>query len=75
MRWKVRSLTRLSILCAAMLFVGDISPAGPVSADAPAAPTAQEEMAALLRPQVRIRKLHLVRPDLIPYPLAYEVLC
>ncbi len=26
-------------------------------------------------PEVRLRKLHLVRPDLIPYPLAYEVYC
>jgi hypothetical protein len=25
--------------------------------------------------QVRLRKLHLVRPDLIPYPVYYEVLC
>ena len=24
---------------------------------------------------VRLRKLHLVRPDLIPYPIAYEVCC
>ena len=23
----------------------------------------------------KLRKLHLVRPDLIPYPLAYEVYC
>lgn len=23
----------------------------------------------------RMRKLHLVRPDLIPYPLAYEIYC
>ncbi len=22
-----------------------------------------------------LRKLHLVRPDLIPYPIAYEVVC
>jgi hypothetical protein len=26
-------------------------------------------------PEVRIRKLHLVRPDLIPYPIAYEIVC
>ena len=26
-------------------------------------------------PEVRLRKLHLVRPDLIPYPIAYEVCC
>jgi hypothetical protein len=28
-----------------------------------------------LNMEVRLRKLHLVRPDLIPYPLAYEVYC
>lgn len=28
-----------------------------------------------LPPEVRLRKLHLVRPDLIPYPLCYEVYC
>ena len=27
------------------------------------------------RGEVRLRKLHLVRPDLIPYPIAYEVYC
>ena len=26
-------------------------------------------------PEVRIRKLHLVRPDLIPYPIYFEVVC
>jgi hypothetical protein len=25
--------------------------------------------------EVRLRRLHLVRPDLIPYPMAYEVYC
>ena len=28
-----------------------------------------------LRPMVRIRKLHLVRPDLIQYPISFEVYC
>jgi hypothetical protein len=28
-----------------------------------------------IRPETRLRKLHLVRPDLIPYPIAYEVYC
>jgi hypothetical protein len=27
------------------------------------------------RYEVRLRKLHLVRPDLIPYPINYEVYC
>jgi hypothetical protein len=30
---------------------------------------------AFTRQQIRIRKLHLVRPDLIPYPIAYDVVC
>ncbi|MEA2736111.1 MAG: hypothetical protein QOE14_2562 [Humisphaera sp.] len=30
---------------------------------------------ASVRSEVRLRKLHLVRPDLIPYPIAYEVCC
>jgi hypothetical protein len=25
--------------------------------------------------EVRLRRLHLVRPDLIPYPIAYELIC
>jgi len=28
-----------------------------------------------LLPVVRLRKLHLVRPDLIQYPIDYEVIC
>lgn len=32
-------------------------------------------LAGRIRPEVRLRKLHLVRPDLIPYPIAHEVYC
>ena len=28
-----------------------------------------------LPPEVRLRKLHLVRPDLIQYPISFEVYC
>lgn len=35
----------------------------------------QASLPLLYRPEVRLRKLHLVRPDLIPYPIAYEVYC
>ena len=31
--------------------------------------------AILVMPEVRLRKLHLVRPDLIPYPVAYDIVC
>lgn len=33
------------------------------------------EAVASYHPQVRLRKLHLVRPDLIHYPLSIEVVC
>ena len=47
-----------------------------MSGDSPAASsdattTGETPIAA----EVRLRKLHLVRPDLIPYPIAYEVCC
>ena len=45
--------------------------AAPVQSQATIAP-AEAAQAAV---EVRLRKLHLVRPDLIPYPIAYEVCC
>ena len=36
---------------------------------------ASDETAARFLPSGRLRKLHLVRPDLIPYPIAYEIVC
>ncbi len=36
---------------------------------------APEEVEATESAEVRLRKLHLVRPDLIPYPLAVETFC
>ncbi|CAN5572190.1 hypothetical protein BH10PLA1_BH10PLA1_12240 [soil metagenome] len=41
----------------------------------PANPAKLDHLATGLPPEVRIRKLHLVRPDLIPYPIAFEVYC
>jgi len=37
--------------------------------------TGSESAETTFRPEVRLRKLHLVRPDLIQYPIAYEVVC
>ncbi len=44
----------------------------PTNADV-AAPTGSDTSAGIY--EVRLRKMHLVRPDLIPYPVAYEVYC
>lgn len=47
---------------------------------APAAPADQAKEPSQPEVQandsnVRMRKLHLVRPELLPYPMAYEVYC
>lgn len=60
------SISRLFLLALALLAVAPAQPSAPV-AD-PASP-------ALTQGEVRLRKLHLVRPDLIPYPIVYEVVC
>ena len=65
----VRLVTRL-MLAACVVSAPFISPAQPKAADAN---TTQGE--AAMAAEVRLRKLHLVRPDLIPYPIAYEVCC
>jgi hypothetical protein len=42
---------------------------------APKTPANGTVLAQSYFPEVRLRKLHLVRPDLIPYPISYEVYC
>jgi hypothetical protein len=74
MRFRARSVVRLILLSAALAL---IAPAAPKAA-CPASPLPSANPAdsqAFYRPEVRLRKLHLVRPDLIPYPIAYEVYC
>ena len=62
-----------------LLLVAALATAGllPGAAGAMARPTEVNESVATssLRPEVRLRKLHLVRPDLIMYPLAYDIYC
>jgi hypothetical protein len=52
------------------------APDGRAPVDQPALATPdQADALTKLSPEVRLRKLHLVRPDLIPYPIALEVYC
>ena len=70
-----RRLSRSALLLA-VAFLGFLAPSRATSVSAPAAPdTAGFDAVAGIRPETRLRKLHLVRPDLIPYPIAYEVYC
>ena len=45
------------------------------TAPTPRTTATSDEAVAYLHPEVRLRKLHLVRPDLIHYPLSVEVVC
>lgn len=62
----VRLVRGLVVLCAVV---------APLVPPTSAAPSGGEAAEAAVHREVRLRKLHLVRPDLIPYPIAYEVCC
>jgi hypothetical protein len=62
---------RVVALVAILLSVGMIPPG---SSAGKAGSEIQGE-GAEARIEVRLRKLHLVRPDLIPYPIHYDVYC
>jgi hypothetical protein len=71
-----RHVVRSMLILAAFAVIG-ITPTRD-SASAPVTdslPGVSGDELARLRPEGRLRKLHLVRPDLIPYPIAYEVYC
>jgi hypothetical protein len=63
----------LSAVCSVALTVllncGSTAPSAAQAQSAPVAAIAK------LPPEVRLRKLHLVRPDLIQYPILYEIYC
>ena len=64
----------------AVIAGADTTPAGsddqvPAPAKATAPTCASPDAVTGIPPEVRLRKLHLVRPDLIPYPIAYEIYC
>jgi hypothetical protein len=60
----------LSLLACVVLASASVSPAS--------RPTLMSNTSAAeanLSPEVRLRKLHLVRPDLIPYPIQLDIYC
>ena len=71
----LRRLARVALLIALAWSATPI-PTSETDATPNATPNAtMDDALTSLRPEVRLRKLHLVRPDLIPYPIAYEVCC
>ena len=63
-------MTRVLVVVVCLLSLSAATTPAPRASDAT---VSGEE--AVVRTEVRLRKLHLVRPDLIPDPIAYEVCC
>lgn len=57
------------------LLVGSGTPSLPAPAPESVAPPAAPAEEAGVAAEAKLRKLHLVRPDLIPFPLSYDVYC
>jgi hypothetical protein len=70
MKRGIRLLSRAFAI--AMLLSAGMIPPSTTSARTPSTP---EMQVVAHRYEVRLRKLHLVRPDLILYPICYDVYC
>jgi hypothetical protein len=68
-----RSISVFVLLSMFVMTAGDGSHARPMRVNSPT-PSSITSAADFL-PQVRLRRLHLMRPDLIPYPIAYDAVC
>lgn len=83
MNFPGRRSARLLTLAASAIALAVAAAPAPVPAPSspPPAPVAVGELVdaaesvANSKGEPRLRKLHLVRPDLIPYPIAFEVYC
>ena len=71
-----RRAARVLSSAAPLLLLAGFAPSAPQhSAPATATTPSGGEAATAAKGETRLRKLHLVRPDLIPYPIAFEVYC
>jgi len=66
----------LAVLLLGMVGLSGAVKTAPVGIAPPASVKSPAAIAAsVFYPEVRLRKLHLVRPDLIPYPVYYDIYC
>lgn len=74
--YNARRLSRLLwTVCVLVASIPALSGAAQPLERPTADPAITVDNSARFLPSGRIRKLHLVRPDLIPYPIAYEIVC
>ena len=67
--------TRLSRLSLSLFGLCLVAGSGVSAGHASGAPAPRDAVAQRYYPEVRLRKLHLVRPDLIPFPIEFDIYC
>ena len=67
-----RPLLRRLLMISTLALLGGIAPAATTATPPTAAPSESATAASF---EARLRKLHLVRPDLIAYPFFADVIC
>ena len=76
MAWLFRPIARVTVVASVCLLCVTAAPLPRVTeAGKTTESVAAGEPPVSIAREVRLRKLHLVRPDLIPYPIAFEVCC
>jgi hypothetical protein len=69
-----RIITRVAAVAVFALLVGSSPNTAPkTNSTGPA--IASSYSSSYFFPEARLRKVHLVRPDLLPYPIVYAVYC
>jgi hypothetical protein len=63
------------MLLTGLLLTAAPAPSNPIAVQSSPSRDRSARLDPLRPPEVRLRKLHLVGPDLIPYPIEYEVVC
>jgi len=75
-RWILRTMLKSVACVAAMAMISGMTLRSPSIIACRASKAFTGTIAErVVFPEVRLRKLHLVRPDLIPYPIYYEIYC
>jgi len=72
MRFRAGRFARVALVSASLFSAALLTSD---SSARPSSDTPKSGGIASFRPEVRLRKLHLVRPDLIPYPIEYDYYC
>jgi hypothetical protein len=79
MKRPARTIRRLLLLSTLIVLGASVAGSGPVSPKISAIGEQRLQVSdggvRYMFPEVRLRKLHLVRPDLIIYPIDYDVYC